>query len=129
MTSLTKNISTFILSIITWLFGSIDLPLKILMTLMIIDFFTGILKGFYFKKLSSDYGYKGIIKKTSILVMIAVAVMLDMIIGSAITRIPVCYFFVVLEIVSITENVGSIGIKIPPIIKDSLIQIEKQNKK
>lgn len=127
MTSLTKNIGIFILSIITWLFGSIDLPLKILMTLMVIDFITGILKGFYFKKLSSAYGYKGIIKKTSILIMISVAVMLDMIIGSPITRVPVCYFFIVLEIVSILENTGSMGIVIPPILKDSLVQI--QNKK
>ena len=122
-----KYMITGIASVLTWLFGEIDLPLRILATLMVIDFVTGILKGFYFKELSSAYGYKGIIKKTSILIMISVAVMLDMVVGSPITRIPVCYFFIVLEIVSILENAGSMGIAIPPILKDSLVQI--QNKK
>lgn len=60
---------------LTWLFGAWDMALTILIVFMILDYITGILKGYVLKELSSDIGLKGLARKAVILVVLIVAVM------------------------------------------------------
>lgn len=114
----------------TWLFGAWEEVLAILLTLMLIDYLFGVIKGFVLKKLSSNVGFKGIAKKSGILVIVAVAALLDRLInnGDWIFKTLVCYFYIANEALSITENCAAIGLPVPNKIKEALEQLGKENK-
>lgn len=116
-------------SVFTFLFGAFDIPLQILMVFMCCDVAVGLLKGWYTGKLSSQQGYKGLIKKAGILFVIIIATMVDILTGQLIFRIPVCYFFIAIEGISILENLAQIGVPIPSFLLDKLAQLKDQEDK
>ncbi|HFL3860701.1 TPA: holin family protein [Clostridioides difficile] len=125
-----NTITALIGTYFTWLFGAWEEVLAILLTLMLIDYLFGVIKGFVLKKLSSNVGFKGIAKKSGILVIVAVAALLDRLInnGDWIFKTLVCYFYIANEALSITENCAAIGLPIPNKIKEALEQLGKENK-
>jgi toxin secretion/phage lysis holin len=60
-----------------YLFGGWDAILKALIDLVAIDFVTGVLAAYTEKKLNSEVGYKGILRKVCIFLMVAVAQIID----------------------------------------------------
>ena len=108
-----------------FLFGKWDLPLKILLAGMMLDYVSGMLKAFYFGEVSSKAGYKGLIKKVGILFTIVVANLTDLILGLTVFRSAICMFFCMNEFISILENISAMGVPIPDILKDKLIQTKK----
>lgn len=112
-------------TVLSWLFGAWDVPLQILVCFMLLDYGSGLLKGYYLKTLSSNLGFKGIIKKASILVVLIVAVCLDKLTGSEslIFRAATCYFFIGNEGLSILENCGAMGLGVPNKILEALKQL------
>ncbi|MCC0639874.1 MULTISPECIES: phage holin family protein [unclassified Clostridioides] len=125
-----NTITALIGTYFTWLFGTWEEVLAILLTLMLIDYLFGVIKGFVLKKLSSSVGFKGIAKKSGILVIVAVAALLDRLInnGDWIFKTLVCYFYIANEALSITENCAAIGLPVPARIKEALEQLRKGNK-
>jgi len=116
---------------LTWLFGIWDTALAILVLFIILDYATGVIKGYIKKELSSDVGFKGIARKAIILVVLIVAVALDRLLntGTWVFRTLVCYFYIANEGLSILENCGSLGLPLPAKIKDALVQLKDGNKK
>ncbi|WP_294402658.1 holin family protein [uncultured Clostridium sp.] len=114
-------------SVLTFLFGNFDVPLQVLIVFVITDFLTGLVKAWFNNNLSSQQGYKGLMKKCGIMVVIMVAVMLDLLTGTVLFRIPVCWFFIAIEGISVLENLGNIGVPIPKFLLDKLIQIKNVN--
>ncbi len=113
----------------SWLFGEWDLSLKILVTMIFLDYITGVTRGYIDKQLSSIYGYKGIYKKISILYILALAVLIDRLLGQGwIFRSLVCFWYTANEGISILENISSIGIPIPEKLEAALIQLKLNNK-
>lgn len=121
------GIGTFL----TWLFGAWDTALAILVLFIILDYATGVIRGYIKKELSSDVGFKGIARKAIILVVLIVAVALDRLLntGTWVFRTLVCYFYIANEGLSILENCGSLGLPLPAKIKDALEQLKDGNKK
>ncbi|WP_195238686.1 phage holin family protein [Romboutsia sp. 1001285H_161024_C4] len=115
----------------TWLFGGWDIALQVLISFMAMDYITGLLRGFITNKWSSDKGFKGIARKSVILIILMLSVMLDRLInnGQWIFRTLICYFYIANEGLSILENVVAIGLPIPPRIKEALEQLKEGNKK
>lgn len=111
-------------SIASFLFGAFDISLKILATFIVLDFITGLLVAAYFKEVSSRNGYKGIIKKSGIFIVIIIANLLDILTGTPLFRMPVVYFFIAIEGVSILENLGKIGVPIPEVLLNKLSQLK-----
>jgi len=105
-----------------FLFGKWDLPLQILLTSMVLDYVSGMLKAFYLGEVSSRKGYKGLIKKVGILFTIIVANLTDMILGLTIFRSAIAMFFCMNELISVLENVALLGVPIPEILTNKLIQ-------
>ena len=105
-----------------FLFGKWDLPLKVLLAAMVLDYVSGMLKAFYLEEVSSKRGYRGLVKKVGILFTIVVANLTDLILGLTIFRSAICMFFCVNELVSVLENISAMGVPIPDILKDKLIQ-------
>ena len=110
-----------------FLFGNWDLPLKVLLAAMVLDYISGMLKAFYLGIVSSKAGYKGLVKKVGILFTIVVANLTDLIFGLTIFRSAICMFFCVNELISVLENISALGIPIPSVLSDKLIQTKNNN--
>lgn len=110
-----------------WL-GGWDVILRALVVLVILDYVTGVLKGLATKTLSSEVGFKGLIKKIIIFVVVATAVTVQGVIGDSIPlREIVIIFFVCNEGISLLENASEF-VPIPAKLKDTLIQLRDKNK-
>ncbi len=105
-----------------FLFGKWDLPLQILLTAMVLDYISGMLKAFYLEEVSSKVGYKGLIKKVGILFTVVVANLTDLILGLTVFRSAICMFFCMNELISVLENVALLGVPIPEFLSSKLIQ-------
>lgn len=113
---------------LTWLFGAWDIALMVLVCFMILDYLTGLIKGYLTKKLSSNTGLHGIARKSVILIVLIMAVMLDRILNSGtwVFRTLVCYFYIANEGLSILENCSVIGLPIPVKIQQALEQLKNK---
>ncbi|AQY42689.1 holin family protein [Bacillus thuringiensis] len=116
-----------------YFFGGWDVLLKILVTMVSVDYITGMIAAGYNGKLKSKIGFKGIAKKVVLFILVGVATQLDIVFGSnSAIREATIFFFVGNELLSISENAGRIGIPLPqPLINavETLGGRSKQNKK
>lgn len=109
-----------------WL-GGWDVILKALVALVILDYITGVLKGFATKTLSSQIGFNGLVRKIMMFIVIATAVIIQTVIGDSIPlREIVIMFFICNEGISLLENASEF-VDIPEPLKDALIQIRDKN--
>lgn len=115
-------------SALAYFFGGWDSALAALCIFMLIDYATGFLVAWLFhasKKsenggLDSKAGVKGLAKKCMVLVLVGVANLLDMQMGTDYLRSGVCIAFMVNEVLSIVENAALMGVPIPKLITDAL---------
>lgn len=121
---LIAGIGTFL----TWLFGAWDIALMVLVCFMVLDYLTGLIKAYLTKKLSSNVGLHGIARKSVILIVLIMSVMLDRILNSGtwVFRTLVCYFYIANEGLSILENCSVIGLPIPDRIQEALEQLKNR---
>ena len=109
-----------------YLLGGWDIALECLLIAMALDYISGISKAIYTKQLDSKTGIKGIIKKVGIILLIALSVILDRIIGNTgLIRTFVIYYTVANEGLSIVENLGAMNVLVPEIVKEKLKQLQK----
>lgn len=103
--------------------GGFDSIIAALISLIALDYLTGIIKAISQKKLSSEIGFKGIAKKIFIFIIVALACLVQDIIGDSIpVREIVIMFYIANEGISIIEN-GAEVIPIPKKMKDILLQL------
>ena len=111
-------ISGFIVDIL----GGRDMWLTALLTVMVIDILTGILKAVLMRSnksesggLSSESMFRGGTKKVFILLMVALGAVLDSIISpdNVFIRIMVVSYYIANESLSILENIGACGLPLP----------------
>lgn len=108
--------------------GGWDVILKALVTLVILDYITGVLKAIYTKRLSSAIGFKGLIRKIIVFIVVATAFIVQHVIGDAIPlRDIVIIFFICNEGISLLENASEF-IPVPEKLKETLIQLRDKNK-
>lgn len=108
-----------------YLWGGWDMALRTLLIFMALDYILGVTCGIKNKKLSSEVAFRGIFKKITILVVLAVAVSMDGITNAdGFVRGLVCFYYIGLEGISILENAAEIGVLIPEKLKDILIQLK-----
>lgn len=116
---------------LTWLFGTWDIAIAILVLFIVLDYATGLIKGYVNKELSSDVGLRGIARKAVIFIVLIVAVALDRLMGTGnwVFRTLVCYFYIANEGISLLENCAALGLKVPEKLKDALAQLKDGEKK
>lgn len=128
MKTIINYISSTILTTIVYYLGGLDMALKTLLILMVLDYITGICKSIVNKKVNSIIGLKGIIKKVGYLILVALSFLLDGVVGdTGAIRNLVVYFFVANEGISILENWGAMGLPLPSKILEVLEQLKKEN--
>lgn len=112
-----------------WLVGGVDVALQCLLVAIVIDYLSGLIKAYNTKTLSSSIGFRGILKKVGILLIVMLAVLVDRVtIDNGGVRTLVIYYFVANEGLSILENLAQAGLPIPKGLKNALKVIKKDNK-
>lgn len=103
--------------------GGWDMLLKSIVILVILDYITGLLKSIYNKKLSSNTGFRGLIKKIIIFIVIATAYVIQGVLESVIPlREITIVFFICNEAISLLENASEF-VPIPSKLKEVLVQL------
>ena len=121
-------------SAFTFLFGGWTEGMQTLVALMVIDYITGLIVAAIFKKskktnsggLSSNIGFKGLCKKFSELMIVAVMYRLDVLLGIQYLRDLCVIGFVLNELISITENAGLMGIPLPPVVTKAIAVLNEK---
>lgn len=109
------------------LLGGWDAMIYALVVVMALDYITGVIKGVYFKRLSSAVGFRGILKKLLIIIMVALANTVQELLGlNAAIRETVIMFYAVNEAISILENVAEIMPNMPNGLKQILMNIRTE---
>lgn len=119
------------------LLGGGDAVLKFLLLLMILDYLTGLATALIFKKslktetgaASSNIGFKGICKKIMMLFMVLVAYKADAMLGLDYIRSSAILAFIINELVSLVENAGLMGVKIPPVLLNLIDVLKSKEEK
>lgn len=111
-----------------FLFGEWSLPLQILVAVVTIDYITGVGAAFVGKRLDSRVGSRGIIKKVGYFVLVALAHLLDKGTGMSapVLRTATIWYLVANEGLSITENLGEIGVPIPTSLREALRRLRSE---
>ena len=113
------------MTIATYLFGHFDGMIIALIAVISLDYVTGFLAAAYKGQLSSAAGAKGIIKKIMYMAMVALANIIDGIVGmDSLLRDASIYFFIANEGLSILENAAGMGFPFPQFLKDRLEQFK-----
>ncbi len=115
-------------SYLAGVFGGWDYIIQILILFIALDYLTGLIGAWFTKNLSSNVGFKGLIKKFLILVIVALAAQLDIVLqlGEPWIRTAACFFYMANEGLSIIENAALIGVKVPEPVLDALKQVESK---
>ena len=130
MQSVIKSVISMIVTFLVYVLGGWDIALQSLIIVIVLDYLTGISKSYITKELNSNKGFKGIIKKLSMFCIVAVAVIIDNIIGqTGMIRTLIIYYLVANEGLSIIENLAKMDIIVPNFLKDKLEQIKNNNSK
>ena len=77
-------------------------------------------------ELESKAGFKGLIRKGLVLVVILVACRMDMLLGVNYIRDAACIAFIVNELISMVENFGLMGVPFPEPIKEAIELLQKK---
>ncbi|KAF0994046.1 holin family protein [Geobacillus sp. TFV-3] len=102
--------------------GSVDSFVLILLALVIVDYLTGIAASAVEGKLSSQVGFRGIIRKLLIFVLVAASHLVDLAIGwnMHVIRDAIVFFYIANEFISIVENAGRAGVPIPSVLRKAI---------
>lgn len=123
---------------LTALMGGWDAMLRVLTLFILADYITGIAAAWVQKRLSSQIGARGIVKKVFIFLVVMVAAQVDVLLAAAAQSVPalpvlpalcrslVVCFYIANEGLSILENAGEAGVPIPAVLMDALAQLKKK---
>lgn len=113
----------------SFLFGGWSVLLQVLVVFIILDYIIGVLAAAHLGQLNSKIGFRGIAKKVTILLLVAVAHMIDTVIGdSHLIRDAVIFFYIANELLSIIENAGKTGLPIPDTLKKAVETLKGEGK-
>ena len=106
-------------------FNVLLVPLAVLVAVMLIDYVTGMAGASCTGQLNSRVGVRGIVKKAGYLALVAVGMVVDYLITSALVSIGIdlqinyCFgmiitiWLIINELISILENLGEMNIPLP----------------
>lgn len=121
------SITSAIGAVLTYFIGWND-ALEALLTLMVIDYATGLLAAYINPdlKLDSHKGFRGICKKIVIILLIVLAHELEKATGVPAVQSVVVWFFIGNEGLSIIENSAKAGVPVPEKLRKTLEQLSSE---
>jgi len=130
MDTVIKNILAALCAVMGFVFGDMDGLMIALVALIVLDYISGVIAAAVEKKLSSEVGAKGIAKKIFMLLIVAVANIVDInVIGEGhVLKSVTMVFYIANECISLLENAGRLGVPVPKKLLDVLEQLKKDDK-
>lgn len=128
MSDAVKSVIAAVCTLFGYIFGEFDGMITALVTLIVLDYITGIIAAVIEKRLSSEVGARGIAKKVIMLLVVAVANVADRdIIGEGnVLRSVTAMFYIANEGISLLENGARLGVPMPKKLIDVLAQLKKE---
>lgn len=124
------------------LFGGWDTLLYVLCVFMVIDYISGTAVAISGRspktengKLDSGVGFSGLLKKAAELAAVIIAVLMDTLaveqlgFSAAVFRTGMILYIIATEGLSIFENLGLLGVKLPDFAKKAMEQLQESNSK
>jgi len=124
-----KGILGVITGVLMYASGWVSNIWWILIILMAIDYLTGVIAAVINRCVSSEVGWKGIVRKAGILILTVVCMLVDYAVDSlssgigfhfplqGMVTIVVCCWLIGNELISILENLGKMGVPFPAFLK------------
>ena len=125
-----KGAFSFVAGAVIALIGGWDVLMQVLLLFIVIDYVGGLIQAIMEKKLDSNIGYRGIIKKVSYFAVVIVAAQLDRVLMPMdvppLARSITVLFLLVNEGLSILEHAAAVGVPIPKFLVDLLKKLRDQ---
>ena len=120
-------------AVLSSLFGGFGTDLKTLIILLMIDYITGVIVAVVFCNsnktenggASSTIGWRGIFKKVATLFVVMLAYRIDLTLGTNYIKSGVTVAYICNEAISITENVGLMGVPLPNVVVKAIELLKK----
>ena len=120
---------------LSWLVGGLDTPILALMICMGVDYLTGLIVAGVFHSspktkgggLDSRVGWKGLARKFVMVLIVVVANLADVLLELHYIRDAVIAAFCANECISILENGGLMGIRIPRVLTEALEKLGEED--
>lgn len=114
-----------------WVIGGFDVAVLCLVLAMAVDYATGLIVAGVFHNspktekgcLDSRVGWKGLARKFVTILIVVVANLADVVMGTHGIRAAVCVGFFANECLSIVENAGHMGLRIPKKLVDAVEEL------
>jgi len=125
------------LGVIVAYFNALMIPIIVLVFVMVTDYITGMAAAKKTGELSSRLGIMGIAKKVGYLALVAVGMVVDYLISSALVHVGIeiqinyCFAMIIViwlivnELISILENLGELGVPIPSFLGKYISKIKE----
>lgn len=125
---LVKIFFTIFGSLVGFFLGDLDIFIYSLTAFVICDYVSGIIRAGFERKLSSKIGFKGILKKIMIFIIVGIANICDknLIKNQSMIRSSIIFFYIANEGLSILENALAIDLPIPKKLKILLEQFKEE---
>lgn len=115
-------------------FGGWNEAMTTLCIFMLTDYVTGLIVAGVFKNstktndggLESKAGFKGLMRKFAVLLLVLIACRLDMMFDTSFVKDCVIIAFIANEVLSITENIGLMGVPIPKVIEKAITLLNEK---
>lgn len=102
---------------LSYLYGGWNALLGVLLFLAVLDYASGVTAAALAGNLSSRVGAHGIARKVGMFAVVAVGHLIDGALGDGhIVRDAAIFWYIANEVLSVIENLGQIGVPIPPVI-------------
>ena len=121
-------------STLSYFIGGVDTMFIVLCVFLLVDYISGVIVALVFKnstktetgKLNSSVSFKGLCKKLFVVVLVGVAHLLDIALGTNFIRGGVVVAFISNETISIIENAGLMGIPIPNVLQKAIDVLQER---
>lgn len=118
-----------IIAAVSGFIGGMDGIMYALIAFITIDYATGVAVAVKEKKLSSEVGFWGLVRKVCILALVGVAHYIDCYVMQSgdVIRTVAAMYYIGNEGISILENCGNLGLPLPPKLMAVMVQIREGN--
>ncbi len=116
----------FFCGILAYLWGPFDALLLSLVVMVVLDYLSGVIKAIVNKQLSSEVGWKGLLKKLMLFLLIGLGCVIDRLLDcNGVIRAALCSFYIANEALSVLENFGAMGLPLPDFLKKILVKLRE----
>lgn len=124
-----RVVSTFAGALVGYAFGGWSVIINLLVLLVIVDWLTGWAAAWMRGELKSRVGFNGIIRKVAIFFVVTIAHFIDQALGNInFFQDAVIFFYLANELLSVTENLGKMGVPMPEILRNAIHIFESKGK-